>query len=167
VKTLILFRHAEAGWDGEVRSDHERPLTREGKEAALAMGRMLRLAGDVPGSAVTSSAVRARATLDLAREAGQWDCPVRVAGELYDADPGRVLEQIQAEPDGTDSLILVGHEPTWSEIVARLAGGGNVKVPAGAMVRIDLDTPSWKLTRFGGGRLIWLVPPGLRTDRKS
>ena len=70
MKTLILFRHGKSDWDSEEPSDHDRPLAKRGRKAAKAMGKFLALAGQVPDSAVTSSAVRARSTLEIAMEAG-------------------------------------------------------------------------------------------------
>ena len=161
MKTLIFFRHGKSDSDADQGVDHERPLARRGREAARTMGRFLGLANLAPDSAVTSSAVRAQTTLELAREAGQWRCPVRVTRALYEATPAAVLREVREERDASSVLLLVGHQPTWSETVSLLAGGGSVRFPTAAMARVDLDVDSWKSAEFGTGELVWLVPPKL------
>ena len=164
MKTLILLRHGKSDWDAGDFPDHDRPLAKRGLKAARAMGRFLGLAGQAPESAVTSSAVRARATLEEAAGAGGWKCRVRVTRALYEATPMEALQEVRAEPDATDRLILVGHEPTWSELAVLLMGGGSLRMPTASMLRIDFDVDSWKEVAYGGGRLAWMIPPRLFTD---
>ena len=83
MRSLILFRHGKSDWDAPFASDHERPLTNRGKEAARLMGRFLQQTGQIPDLAVSSSAQRARDTQQLAARAGHWKstgCGMRTAG---------------------------------------------------------------------------------------
>ena len=164
MKTLILFRHGKSDWTDANLPDPERPLAKRGRKASRAMGRFLRRSLQVPDSAVTSPATRARASLDEVFDAGGWRCPVRVAEGLYGSSPQRVLEEIRAEPEATGKLMIVGHEPTWSELTTLLLGGGSFDVPTGCMMRVDFECESWKDVKAGGGKLIWIVPPKLFTD---
>jgi len=164
MKTLILLRHGKSDWEDDGLPDHDRPLAKRGLKSAKAMGRFLRRAQQFPDAAVTSSAVRARATLEKAFEEGGWSCPVRVSEALYEADPEHVLSEILVEPDTTERLLLVGHEPTWSELASRLIGGGALVIPTGCAARVDFDVPSWRDVAFGKGKLAWLLPPRLFTD---
>ena len=159
MKTLILFRHGKSDWDPETRGDHERPLAKRGVAAARAMGRLLSLAGEAPDSIVTSSATRARTSVELAREAGQWEAPVRVTRSLYEATPHLVMEELKAEPDSTSALLMAGHQPTWSELTSLLISGGVVPFPTAGMARIDLHIGSWKDDARGAGELVWFMRP--------
>ncbi|MBD2258670.1 histidine phosphatase family protein [Pseudanabaena sp. FACHB-2040] len=163
-KHLILFRHGKSDWAAEFQRDHERPVAKRGIKAAKAMGKLLAAAGQVPDSIVSSSAVRAKTTAELAAEAGGWGCPLRVTDQLYEATPEEVMTVIQQEPDTTRTLMLVGHEPTWSELTGRLIGSGRVLFPTAAMVRIDFELSSWEQIAFGLGQLVWLIPPKLFTE---
>jgi phosphohistidine phosphatase len=165
-KQLILFRHGKSDWDASFSRDHERPVAERGIKAAKAMGKFLAAAGAVPDSVVTSSAVRARTTVELAIEAGQWVCPVRVTDTLYEADVQQVLTVIHQEPNDRDSLMLVGHQPTWSDTVSYLVGGGSVQVPTAAMVCLEFEVASWNQVDYGRGVLQWLLPPKLLTKSK-
>jgi phosphohistidine phosphatase len=163
-KTLLLLRHGKSDWDRDAGGDRQRPLAKRGKNAATAVGRFIAQADLIPDVVVTSPAVRTRETVALAADAGDWSRPVREDDTLYGAAVRDVIALLLAEPDTTERLMLVGHEPTWSETVATLVGGGAHRVPTGAVVRIDLDVASWSDVSPGVGRLIFLLPPRLLTD---
>lgn len=161
MRTVIFLRHGKSDWEAAFSTDHERPLRRRGRDAARVMGSFLARAGLVPDSVITSSALRAQDTARLASEAGGWNRPTRVTRALYDASAEDVLSEVRNEPSSTRSLLLVGHEPTWSETVSRLIGGGRIRFPTAAMARVDLHADVWEDADFGCGDLMWLIPPKL------
>lgn len=160
MKTLLLLRHAKSDWGSGFERDHERPLNPRGQRAAKSVGRFLDITEEVPAAVVTSSAVRARTTVELAAQAGAWSCPVTVTDALYEATPEAVLEVIRKHPDADESLLLAGHEPTWSRLVECFTGG-RAKVVTATLVRIDFAVTHWRDVRFAGGTLVWLVSPKL------
>jgi len=117
----------------------------------------------VPDLALTSPAFRAFETLRIAAEEGGWSCEVRTDDALY-AGMGEVLAELRLLPGAIVTALVVGHEPTSSELVASLIGGGRVRLATGAMARIDLDIESWEELEPGCGELVWLVPPRLARD---
>ena len=159
--SLILFRHAKSDWDAPFANDHERPLTNRGREAARAMGRMLKHTGQVPDMAVSSSAQRAKDTLQLAAQAGHWRCAMRIDSALYESSARDVLNWVKGFDETPACLLLTGHEPTWSDLASKLIGEAMIKVPTGAMLRIDFEIDSWQQLDFGIGELRWLLPPKL------
>jgi phosphohistidine phosphatase len=164
MKYLILLRHGKSDWESGDLEDHDRPLAKRGHKSAWAMGHFLARTGQLPGSAVTSSAARARSTLEVAMEAGQWNCPVRVTRTLYESTSTVILEEARAEPDGTETLLLVGHEPTWSELARLLMGGGSLAFPTAAILKLELACERWADVGPGCGRMLWLLPPRLLLD---
>jgi phosphohistidine phosphatase len=165
-KRLILFRHGKSDWEADFSQDHERPVAERGIKAAQTMGQLLSAARAVPESAISSSAVRAHTTLKLAMEAGHWTCKTRITDDLYEATIQQVLQVIHQEPNDHESLMLVGHEPTWSELTTYLLGGGAVRVPTAAMVCMEFDVSAWHQVEAGRGLLLWLLPPKLLTKSK-
>ena len=163
-RTLILFRHGKSDWDSDNGTDHDRPLAKRGIKAANAMGKFLTEVGQVPELAISSTALRARTTLELAQSAGKWPCETRLEESLYDTNPEAMLRFIAALPGEFQSVMLVGHEPTWSELTALLTGGGNVRFPTGAMVRMDFAAGTWSSVQPNSGELVWFVPPRFVTD---
>lgn len=161
MRSLILFRHGKSDWDAAYATDHDRPLADRGREAARCMGRLLRQTRQVPDLAVSSSAVRARDTLQLAAQAGRWHCAMRIEDALYERGADEILDWLRRLDTNPESLLLTGHEPTWSDFAGRLIGQARLKIPTGTMLRIDLALDSWRAIEFGNGELRWLIPPKL------
>lgn len=165
MKTLILLRHAKSDWSSGIQRDHDRPLNRRGERAASTVGRFLAAIGEVPDGVISSSAVRARSTAELAIEAGGWDRSLEVTDELYDTTPESALAVARGTSEAHSSLLLAGHEPTWSELAGRLVGapphGATVRMVTACMVRIDFPVERWRDIGFGRGTLMWLIPPKL------
>jgi len=164
MKTILFFRHGKSDWDAPFDHDHERPLAKRGRKAAKATGRYLSQIGVIPDGIVSSTALRARDTVSIASEAGAWNAQIRESQALYGASPEQIIKVIQSEPDTTERLMLVGHEPTWSETAGMLIGQGNIRFPTGAVARIDFGVDSWSAVRFGEGEMVFLVPPKLLPD---
>jgi phosphohistidine phosphatase len=130
---LVIVRHAEAA-SGE--PDELRPLTAEGRETARALGRQLAQDGVRPDAVLTSPFLRARETAtELARPAGLDPEPdERLA-------PGASAEGVRtAVQERGETVVVVGHQPDCSRIVAALSGGEEPAFPPGGMVAIDLST---------------------------
>ena len=169
MKQLLIFRHGKSDWGSGIESDHERELAPRGIAAAESMGIFLSRAGQVPGRVVCSSATRTKLTLQHAMAAGEWDCEVSFEPRLYLAESQAVFELLQELSPQTDSVMLVGHEPTSSEMVRLISGcalpgaGAMVRFPTATMARLDLAIESWDACEPSCGQLRWLVPPKLFT----
>jgi phosphohistidine phosphatase len=163
MKRLLLLRHAKSDWESGAAADHERPLASRGRKAARTMGRFMAHAQLVPDFAVTSTAVRARTTLELAMEAGEWSCPVNETRSLYHAGVEDVLAVVSESAETDASVLIVGHQPIWGGVVERLTGA-DTRMATGTLVGIDLRTDSWSWIRPGIGELAFIIPPRLLTD---
>ncbi len=128
---LFLVRHAEAA-SGE--PDELRPLTPQGRDAARALGEQLAAEGIRPDAVLSSPLLRARETAqELARPAGLEPEPdERLA-------PGATAEAVRAAAaDRGATVVVVGHQPDCSQIVAALTGGPEPVFPPAGMVSIEL-----------------------------
>ncbi len=156
---LIVFRHSKSDWSADHGgADLDRPLAKRGRKAARAAGRFL-ASTEVPDSVICSPALRARATLAFAGEARDWEWSVRESRALYDEGVEGLIAEIGREPETTRLLMVVGHEPTCSQTVSLLIGGGLVRMPTAALARIDLLVDEWSEVGPGTGVLSWLVVP--------
>lgn len=105
-------------------ADHERALTLAGRNSATQLGHALVAAGITPDVALVSSAVRAQQTWQLMAPAF-GEVNVMVSHEIYETDDEGLHELVREAPAGTDTLVVVGHEPTISAAAASLAGHGS------------------------------------------
>jgi phosphohistidine phosphatase len=150
-RQLWVLRHAEAEPHG-TRSDSERRLTQRGEQQARTAGIALALLDPAFEAVLFSPKVRARQTAELAAE--QW-APAR-RELLHEHEPlaagfdgAQALDALAGL--GADArLLIVGHEPDLSGVVADLTGG-----------RIDLKKGGLAVVRLEGvgGELAVLMRP--------
>jgi phosphohistidine phosphatase len=131
---IWLLRHGDAE-DGS--PDAERRLTPKGEKQARAAGAALGALGVKLDACLTSPRVRAADTARLAC-AGQDAEPSaddRLSGGPF--DPLELALGLGDTPSGgTGEVLLVGHEPDFSEAIAR-ATGARVKLKKGGLAAID------------------------------
>ena len=158
-KSIILYRHATSDWNADYGSDHKRQLNERGIKSAEIMGKVLALSNQVPELVITSSAVRAKQTLQLSIEAGAWKCDVKEDEKIYKEDTGAVIEIIKSISNKYSNVMLVGHEPKWSSLTSILIGGGQVNFPTACMSKIEFDVNNWEYVDHRPGLLKWLLQP--------
>jgi phosphohistidine phosphatase len=151
---LYFLRHGKALSRAEWREDDGlRPLTPEGEGEVRLAGSRLAGMGLRPGLIVSSPLARARRTAELVAEALGMTEDVVLDERLAPGFDRAALAGIVAERGPVGSLMVVGHEPDFSDTIGELTGGRVVCKKAG-LARVDVDGD-----RLSGGRLVWLVPP--------
>jgi len=156
VTELYLLRHAHAGdpggWNGP---DEQRPLSDKGRKQTERLGRFLAAVGFRPDAILTSPKVRAAQTAEGV--AAHLDMKIsddeRLGGQLGMAE----LEGVLHDAGDPERLLVVGHDPDFSELLALLCGTSELPMRKGALARVDVRRP----LEAGGGTLRWLVPPDL------
>ncbi len=155
--TLLLMRHAKSDWDASYGTDHDRPLNGRGKRSARLMGRVLAGNDQTPDLVVSSTALRARSTAQLAEQSGKWGCPIEIEPGFYGTGPATVLSLAAGAPD-VERLMLVGHQPTWSMLVQGLTGEDtDMKTASVAVIEMTID--QWSQVEGGQGVLTGLHQP--------
>ena len=144
---LWLLRHGEAVAH-DSKPDPERELTARGERQSAAAGAALARLGLEFDAIYTSPKVRAKGTAELAAE------PLNVAPEEEDAlangfDRDDALELLGRH--GEDARVLVvGHEPSFSQVVYDLTGG-RIDFKKGGVAAVRVQS--------GEGELIVLLRP--------
>ena len=158
-RTIYVLRHAKSDWDADYASDHDRPLNKRGRRAAKLIGRYLRSIDQIPETVLSSSALRARETVELAASAGEWESRIQIHDSLYMTSVSQALDLARGTERSVSTTMIVGHQPMSSQLVADLTGGSRVRFPTAALARIDFSTASWSQINPAEGSLIWLVVP--------
>lgn len=137
---LYVLRHGRAGDPLPGRADRLRPLTAEGRERTTITGRAMRRLGVAPALVLSSPLVRARETAALAAAELETRPEVVIVDFLAPgAGPRVVREAILREYGDVDPLMIVGHEPDLSALVAASIardGSARVQVKKGALVHL-------------------------------
>ena len=155
---LLVLRHGKSDWDADFATDADRPLATRGRRAAATIGRHLAATGPVPDLALTSPARRARDTLTLTADAMGWGGPTRIVDALYGRGPAAVLDELRTLGPGEETVMIVGHEPTWSSLIGLLSGV-HVRFPTAALALLDLADGGWVDMAADSAELVWLVTP--------
>lgn len=136
-RTLILLRHAKSSWKQPV-PDHDRPLSGRGQRDAPAVGRLLRERGMKPDLVLCSPAVRTRQTWQLVHGAGVEAGEVRFVPEIYGGRAEDLRQVLRTVPEGTGTVLLIGHAPGLPDLADSLAGPD--RSPAAARMRAKFPT---------------------------
>ena len=146
MKTLTLVRHAKSSWKDTSLSDRDRPLNKRGKRDAPEMGRRIVAAGIRPSLIVSSPAVRAWTTAKIiADEIGYPREFLQRDNGLYLATVNGILDVIVTQDVGFSSLMLVGHNPGFTDFANYLVPGLTNNMPTAAVVSVEIDSDDWSL----------------------
>jgi phosphohistidine phosphatase len=140
-------------------ADHDRPLAPRGIREAPLAGDWLRTNVSRIDLVLCSTATRARQTL----ERTGVQAPVRYVERLYGATPGIVIDEINRVDDDVTTVLVVGHEPTMSEVAIGLAGADgtdsaarerlSAKFPTSGIAVLEVPG-QWKDLTLGGAALV-------------
>jgi len=158
MKTIYLLRHAKSSWKDESLSDIERPLNGRGKKAAETMGAFLKKEKILVDLVLSSSAVRARQTIDRVLVAANIVTDVRFDERIYEAGVQRLVEIVRQIENGKKNVVLVGHNPGFEELLEWLTGTLET-MQTGTLAKIGLKTASWDSISEKSGTLEWIVRP--------
>lgn len=118
--------------------------------------------GVEPALVLCSTARRARETLAALSLGGD----VRYEDGLYGAGAAELLARLRLIPDGTGSVMVVGHNPGLHDLAVSCTGSGDPfalarlgeKLPTGALLRLVFQGP-WASLSEGRAALEALVVP--------
>jgi len=156
MKNLMIMRHGKSDWDAGAQSDHARPLANRGIVSAERMGEVVRDLGIIPGLVISSTAVRARATAELARITGGWASRLVLEDDLYGASPRGALDVVTRHAGECERVMIVGHEPTWSMLVRQLTGG-SCAMRTATIADVEMHTATWDGVTGASGTLVSLL----------
>jgi len=161
MKKLIFVRHGRAEDPAPEISDFERSLTIKGKVISKNMARLLVKTEKSPGIIITSPAFRALETaIIFAGEFGIDPHKIIINSNLYYKMNFNILHEILAEAgEETETVILFGHNPSFTEIADRLCKGGCEFLPKCGIAGISLNIKSWQEIKLNSGKLEYFLKP--------
>jgi len=158
MKTLFIMRHAKSSWENSDLADFDRPLNKRGLQAAPLMGETIRKNWFQIDLIVSSPAERAKQTAMLVKKAVQTQAGIEFDERIYEANTQTLLEVVAGLNENTQSVMLVGHNPGFENLVKVLTGKIE-PMPTAALAVIDLKTDKWSDVEAGSGSLRVLIRP--------
>ena len=161
---LTLFRHAKSSWSNLGLADHDRPLSKRGKRDAPVMGARLAALGARPSAILSSTAKRALTTARHVAEALDYPLDeIRASRRLYFAGTHQVLRFIMEQPAEWPEIIVVGHNPGFTELANLLLPELRLDnlVTAGC-VAMEFPTDDWSgIAQVRAALLYWDYPKNI------
>ncbi|MBL4772241.1 MAG: hypothetical protein JKX98_01105 [Alcanivoracaceae bacterium] len=121
VKRIFVVRHGHAGF--EEKNDFKRQLNRKGINAVQKTANFIqdkcKELSIVPELCISSAAIRTRQTTEIICKINNVS-KCKFYKELYSAAVSTWLEKIKNEP--LKNIIIVGHNPTFSQMINNLCG---------------------------------------------
>jgi phosphohistidine phosphatase len=145
---LYFLRHGEADWPDWKKPDDERPLTKSGKREMRDVAKFLGRLKVRPDLIVTSPLPRAAQTAEIA--ADHLKAKLRNDESLA---PGFGMNKLRTvlKRHRAKVLMLVGHEPDFTQTISELTGA-SLKLSKAGVALLDIDPESEE------GKLLWLFP---------
>ena len=145
MKSITYIRHANAE-GGTFSNDFARNLSQTGRDDAFNMANIFSNENERPDFVLSSSAVRAVQTfgyfadrLAIPKENIIYD------KALYMGNCRTLCRAIEAVPEQHNNLMIVGHNPTISEMICRYGDVTIGNVPPCTIVKINYDADTWSL----------------------
>lgn len=154
---LFILRHGQAGRSSPARDDSKRGLTVEGEKEIRDIAKGLRALGIEFDHILTSPLVRSRQTAELVFQIVGHKNQVQEMEELKPEGSKSQLFSKLSKFRRDSTVLVVGHEPYLSELIAGAISNGQCKIDLKkggvARIRVTNILPALK------GELRWLLTP--------
>lgn len=162
-RELLIARHAKSSWKSDALDDHRRPLNARGVRDAPVVAAALLQAGHWPDRVYSSDAQRTRQTWAEMAAVGP-ERPVEFDRRLYLAGLSEVREWASDWPAGVGRVLVIGHNPGWEEMAARLSGAWREMTTANVAI-LRGNGATWRDALDGDWQLVrWLRPRELAAE---
>ena len=121
LRHIVVIRHAKSSWDDPSVADHDRPLSKRGRDS---LSRLCDHIEDLelrPDLVMCSSSRRTRETLDGIRSALGRKVRVELDSALYGASAELLVTELRRVDDHVATVFLIGHNPGVVDLVDLLA----------------------------------------------
>ena len=145
MKQLYIARHAKSSWDDFTISDHERPILGKGRRKTEKVANTLKSKAILPELIISSTAQRAKETaLLLAKGLGYPEDKIVFNKNIYHASDDEVLRELYGLDNTIKSVMIVGHNPTLTDVVNRFSKEMIDNLPTSAVAAVTFKTDKWE-----------------------
>jgi phosphohistidine phosphatase len=123
MRRLLLLRHAHANTPPGVDDKH-RPLSAQGMNDALALGKLMKAKGYIPDFIICSPARRAQQTMRKLLESF-GDIPAVQPPSAYYTSTGQLYELLKMVDGNKQCALLIAHNPSIQALGKFLCGLGD------------------------------------------
>ena len=159
MKTIYLVRHAKAEEKTIPGKDFDRALTSKGISDSIMMGKRLASMHIQPGIIVSSPAQRALQTAKIVKENINHSGELILNENIYYSKAEKLIEIIKNTEENIQSIMLVGHNPSFNELMHYLCNTNIDNISKAGIVGIKLTEKKWEKISHKCGILLFYNSP--------
>lgn len=145
MKTLCIVRHAKSDWKQTGQKDTERGLLPRGVEKTKLILTFLRSKGIKPDLILSSHAVRAKETARLLADGLDYpEKKIKIDKCIYASHEEIILDLLTETDDSVDTLIIVGHNPEFTNLSNLFIDNPIEYLPTSGVVSVSFKTKHWE-----------------------
>ncbi len=165
MKTLYIVRHAKSSWDISDIPDDMRPLMEKGKKRTKKVIDFLHEKKVRVDYIISSHAVRAHETAMLIAHGINYPKEnIKIDKSIYYADGDSILDQFYDLPERFESVMIVGHNPTLTDLANRFLSKPIENLPTSGVISISFDTDKWEKVILAKRKTNFVLFPKEMTD---
>ena len=162
MKKLFITRHAKSSWEDISVLDHDRDLLDVGIRRTRKVAEYLKKKETTPELIISSSAVRALKTARIFAEIFDYPAEnIKIVPALYACDEDDILDELYALPDETESVMVVGHNPAFTDFANYFLKPKQKidNLPTSGVVALRFKTDSWPDIHLAKHKLLFKAFP--------
>jgi len=144
MKTLYIVRHAKASWDFPELPDVERPIIEKGINNTKKIVNELNNRNVKVDLIISSHAKRAHDTAKIIATGIYYPVDkIEVSKGIYQVDVDDMFDLISDVQDDIHSLMIVGHNPTFTQIANYFLQEEIDILTTSGVISINFETKNW------------------------
>ena len=144
---LVLTRHAKSSWDNLNLTDHDRPLSRRGREDAKLIAKYLATYEYTYKTILCSTSKRTSETLEIFLNYIHKVDQVNYLSYLYHASAETIRKEIMTLDTG-GTYMLLGHNPGIEDFLRNLNKDSSLKAPTCSIALLSTVNNSLRLNKL-------------------
>jgi phosphohistidine phosphatase len=166
MKRILLVRHGVAEPRNNQKKDINRSLTLEGK---IYIGKIASLLIDKslkPDLILTSPALRCKETAEILHKVFGPETGIQEHCQIYEGQEKNLFALLKELPESADCVMVVGHNPTLSELAMHLDKNVKKTMPKGSVLFFDIDIEKWENINEKNASIKYYVYPARKKSQK-
>ena len=144
MKELFIVRHGKSSWNIDGLSDMDRPLKERGIHDGYTMAKRIMQKSKKPDLIISSPAIRALHSATIFARVLEYPYGnILITEELYFSGVQQVLELLKSIQDNVNTLMIFGHNPTFTDLANVFTGNKIDNLPTTGVVHVQTESNTW------------------------
>jgi len=159
-RTLILLRHTKSDWGDFSLPDFDRPIKKDRVDDAKDMANKLKSLDLYPDLIICSPAKRTRQTVEYFCDKLKYDYDnIEFDKRIYESTAEDVLQVIRETDAGVKTLMVVGHNPSLTDLANMFSENSIAEVPTTGVVWLEFSIKNWEIYKLTPCKFKALLTP--------